>query len=91
MGKSTKKVEYKKDEKEKQISILKQKYENRKAQVRRLQAYIRELEKKLEDAGNPVKESKMDKPKKVDPKEKAILQREELKKRMKERFGRKNE
>jgi predicted RNase H-like nuclease (RuvC/YqgF family) len=85
-----------KEEKLNDIQKLRNKLSDRKQQIRRLKSYIRELEKKLENVGKPVTESKMDKPKKpetskkVSPEDKAIFAREELKRKLKEQFGRKN-
>ncbi len=88
-----------------ELKNLKEKYEARKSQVGRLKGIIRELEKDVEKlteelkcfkAGIEYKPKDISRPKKLSPEEKKILkdmnkvnEKEELKKKLKEKFGRK--
>ena len=96
MGKTTQRTAYNKDGKEEKLVVLQKKLADRKEQVKRLKAYIKELEKKLEDKGNPVKESKLDRPKKLSPEEKKRNkelelenQKKDIIQKMKAKYGRK--
>lgn len=90
-----------------EVKKFKEKAENRKEQVGRLKHIIRELEKekqglieklKAYESGIEYKPKDINKPKKLTKEEKEVKQKEakvnekdELKKRLKEKFGRKGE
>lgn len=74
------------DAKTETVSKLRQKLNDRKAQILRLKRVIRELEKKLEKAGQPTKDSE-----KWQKQQKQVVNKDqqiqELKQRLKEQFG----
>lgn len=88
-----------------ELKNLKEKYENRRQQITRLKNIIRELEKEKEKlieelkcfrSGVEYKPKDISRPKKLTPEEKKTLkdmakinEKEELKKKLKEKFGRK--
>jgi predicted RNase H-like nuclease (RuvC/YqgF family) len=77
MARTTKSKAYTKDGKEDQITVLKTKIEVLKAEKKKLQNDVRDLEKQLEISGKPPRPKK-EKAKKMTIKEKSIADREKL-------------
>jgi hypothetical protein len=77
MARTTKSKAYTKDGKEDQITVLKTKIEVLKAEKKKLQNEVKDLEKQLEISGKPPRPKK-EKPKKLTPAEKIKAQKEAL-------------